>query len=259
MPSLIGLSPLTTGHPRLFQQTWVRSSRACYRTFNLPMARSLGFGSNPTNFSLLPGGRPFKTRFRFAYTYRFKLARQIKSLTHYTKGTRSLFRAPTDCRRSVSGSLSLPSSGCFSPFPHGTGSLSVAWEYLGLERGRPMFRQDFTCPALLKDLADAVSVRGYHPLMPNFPEGSGYINKATGLVRVRSPLLTESLRFPFLRVLRCFNSPRSPQHPMYSGANTTDVVGFPIRTSRDQSSLAAPPGLSQPNTSFIASMRQGIH
>src|SRR3954451_8936416 len=48
-------------------------------------------------------------------------------------------------------SLSLPSSGCFSPFPHGTGSLSVAEEYLGLEGGPPMFRQDFTCPALLKD------------------------------------------------------------------------------------------------------------
>lgn len=26
-------------------------------------------------------------------------------------------------------------------------------EYLGLDRGRPMFRQDFTCPALLKDLS----------------------------------------------------------------------------------------------------------
>ena len=25
-------------------------------------------------------------------------------------------------------------------------------EYLGLDRGRPIFRQDFTCPALLKDL-----------------------------------------------------------------------------------------------------------
>ena len=25
-------------------------------------------------------------------------------------------------------------------------------EYLGLESGLPMFRQDFTCPALLKDL-----------------------------------------------------------------------------------------------------------
>ncbi len=50
---MIGLSPLTTGHPRLFQQTWVRSSSTCYRTFNLPMARSLGFGSNPCNSSAL--------------------------------------------------------------------------------------------------------------------------------------------------------------------------------------------------------------
>ena len=29
-------------------------------------------------------------------------------------------------------------------------SLSVMYEYLGLEGGPPMFRQDFTCPALLK-------------------------------------------------------------------------------------------------------------
>ena len=28
-------------------------------------------------------------------------------------------------------------------------------EYLGLERGRPMFRQDFSCPALLKDPCEA--------------------------------------------------------------------------------------------------------
>ena len=97
--------------------------------------------------------RPVQTRFRCAYTYRLKLARQIKSLTHYTKGTWSPFQAPTVCRHSVSGSLSLPSSGCFSPFPHGTGSLSVGKEYLGLEGGPPMFRQDFTCPALLKSSA----------------------------------------------------------------------------------------------------------
>ena len=95
--------------------------------------------------------RPVQTRFRCAYTYRLKLARQTKSLTHYTKGTRSPLRASTVCRHSVSGSLSLPSSGCFSPFPHGTGSLSVMHEYLGLEGGPPTFRQDFTCPALLKD------------------------------------------------------------------------------------------------------------
>ena len=31
-------------------------------------------------------------------------------------------------------------------------SLSVVYEYLGLEGGPPIFRQDFTCPALLKSL-----------------------------------------------------------------------------------------------------------
>jgi hypothetical protein len=36
-------------------------------------------------------------------------------------------------------------------------------------------------------------------------------------------------------------------------------VGFPIRTSADQSFFAAPRGFSQRSTSFIASQRQGIH
>ena len=36
-------------------------------------------------------------------------------------------------------------------------------------------------------------------------------------------------------------------------------MGFPIRKSADQSSFAAPHGLSQRITSFIASQRQGIH
>ena len=61
--------------------------------------------------------------------------------------------APTACRHPVSGTISLPSSGCFSPFPHGTCSLSVTEEYLGLEGGPPTFRQGFTCPALLEDHA----------------------------------------------------------------------------------------------------------
>ena len=41
--------------------------------------------------------------------------------------------------------------------------------------------------------------------------------------------------------------------------NTRSKVGFPIRKSSDQSSFAAPQGLSQRTTSFIASQRQGIH
>ena len=36
-------------------------------------------------------------------------------------------------------------------------------------------------------------------------------------------------------------------------------MGFPIRTSADQSFFAAPHGFSQRSTSFIASQRQGIH
>ena len=34
-------------------------------------------------------GRPIQTRFRYASTYRLKLAAYYKSLTHYTKGTQS--------------------------------------------------------------------------------------------------------------------------------------------------------------------------
>src|SRR5690348_17683031 len=34
-PSLFSLSLLSSAHPHLLQQMWVRSSSACYRTFNL--------------------------------------------------------------------------------------------------------------------------------------------------------------------------------------------------------------------------------
>ena len=90
-----------------------------------------------------------------------------------------------------------PLPGFFSPFPHGTGSLSVDYEYLALEDGPPMFRQGFTCPALL--VATLVPpmifrIRGYHPLWPDFPDRSTKLDRLvpTGLFRVRSPLLTES-------------------------------------------------------------------
>ena len=121
--------------------------------------------------------------------------REIKGLAKSQSDLKS--SPPTACRHSVSGSISLPLSGCFSPFPHGTCSLSVIEEYLGLEGGPPTFRQDFSCPALLKDLEKTLPVRGYHPLWPAFPDRSGCFLQATGLVRVRSPLLTESRLMSF--------------------------------------------------------------
>ena len=58
--------------------------------------------------------------------------------------------APTACKRTVSGSISLPCQGCFPPFPHGTGPLSVFRECLALRDGPRGFGQDSSCPALLR-------------------------------------------------------------------------------------------------------------
>ena len=92
---------------------------------------------------------PYSDSVSLRLPYTVSLATENNSLTHYTKGTPSPLRALTACTYAVSGSISLPSPGFFSPFPHGTGSLSVDREYLALEDGPPMFRQDYTCPALL--------------------------------------------------------------------------------------------------------------
>ena len=83
-------------------------------------------------------------------------------------------RTPTACRRTVSGTISLPCLGYFSPFPYGTGSLSVFEEYLALPDGAGRFRQDFSGPALLRILRVLVNFRlqDYHLLWSNFPDSS---------------------------------------------------------------------------------------
>ena len=89
-----------------------------------------------------------------------------------------------------------PLPGFFSPFPHGTGALSVDHEYLALEDGPPIFGQDYTCPALLVVPLvplPTFHVRGCHPLRLPFPEHS-ITSKAKRyrLLPFRSPLLWES-------------------------------------------------------------------
>ena len=66
-----------------------------------------------------------------------------------------------------------------------------------MEGGPPTFRQGFSGPALLMDAKRSLPVRGCHPLWPAFPDGSGSSLGATGLVRVRSPLLAESRLMSF--------------------------------------------------------------
>ena len=130
----------------------------------------------------------------------------------------------------VSGSISLPLSGFFSPFPHGTGSLSVSREYLALPDGPGGFAQNSSCSALLRIPLgfNLLRVPDCHRLWSFFPERSSHKHRATawsynpmvalpqswfGLFPVRSPLLGESLvYFLFLQVLRCFSSLRSPPY-----------------------------------------------
>ena len=128
----------------------------------------------------------------------------------------------------VSGTISLPSLGFFSPFPHGTSSLSVASEYLALPDGPGGFPQGSSCPAVLRSHSKencifrygAVTLFGrpFHAVLltlfyPSFNlqtppspiESGDYCGPATPpspfgirrfrLFRVRSPLLSESRLF----------------------------------------------------------------
>src|SRR2546425_11961886 len=85
------------------------------------------------------------------------------------------YSPPTACKRVVSGTISLPSQGFFSPFPHGTGSLSVAGTYLVLGDGPPGFPQGSTCPAVLRNRTReplSFGLRGLHPVSPTIPDRS---------------------------------------------------------------------------------------
>ena len=96
---------------------------------------------------------------------------------------KTAYSPPTACKRVVSGTISLPSQGFFSPFPHGTGSLSVANKYLALPDGPGRFPQGSTCPAVLRShlrLKLHFHLRGCHPLWPAFPDCS--INAFLSLV-----------------------------------------------------------------------------
>ena len=131
-PSLISLSPLPSVHWNTFQRIPIRTSSWCYPTFILTKGRSLGFASTHSDYTAL---------LRLA----FASAPGLKPLTLPEKVTRRFIMqkarrhnqkiAPTACRQTVSGTISLLCSRCFSPFLHSTGSLSVSREYLALRDG----------------------------------------------------------------------------------------------------------------------------
>ena len=157
-----------------------------------------------------------------------------------------------------------PLPGFFSPFPHGTGSLSVDYEYLALEDGPPIFRQDFTCPALLVVPSvplPTFRIRGCHPLWPPFPERSAKSKaKRYRLLPFRSPLLCESrlISVPAVTEMFQFTGFALPDLCIQSGVTLAGRVS-PFGHLRIKACLPAPRSFSQAATSFIACNRQGIH
>ena len=208
-PSLISLSPLPSVHWNTFQRIPIRTSSWCYPTFILTKGRSLGFASTHSDYTAL---------LRLA----FASAPDLKSLTLPEKVTRRFIMqkarrhnqkiAPTACRQTVSGTISLLCSRCFSPFLHSTGSLSVSREYLALRDVPRWFTQNFSCSALLRIPLGFIkeSYTGLSPSTAVFSKTFYFLNRLPwrgpttpilpkqhrfGLFRVRSPLLAESLLF----------------------------------------------------------------
>ena len=82
--SLIGLSPLPTAHPPIFQHWWVRSSTKSYLRFNLAMGRSLRFGSRTCDSIAL-----FELAFATATPHGLTSPHIANSQAHSSKGTLS--------------------------------------------------------------------------------------------------------------------------------------------------------------------------
>ncbi len=217
------------------------------------------------------------------------------SSAHSSKGRPSGSQVipPTACKLMVSGTISLPSPGCFSPFPHGTSPLSVVRKCLALRGGPRRFTRDFTGPVLLGNTLwrlDRFQLRGCYLLWLRFPADSPtckFCNSMTasmhrlkgpttpiwqrhrpltpyrfGLHPFRSPLLRASLLLSFPRGTEMFQFPRFPLPVLcvqtgVTGHNPSLV--FQFGHPRVNACLTTHRGLSQPATSFIGSERQGIH
>ncbi len=156
----------------------------------------------------------------------------------------------------VSGTISLRCSRCFSPFPHGTGSLSVSREYLALADGPAGFAQGFTCPALLR-----VPLRFREASRTGLSPSAGALSSAFRSPRGRdvaalqppsgrdraglgwSPFARRYLGnhscFLFLRVLRCFSSPRWP--PGLAGMAGLPPAGLSHSETRGSKAVCASP------------------
>ena len=179
--SLIGLSPLTTGHPPGFQPWWVRASTRSYPRFTLPMARSLRFGSWARYSNAL-----FGLAFATAPPHGLTSQHTANSQAHSSKGTQSRHTHPKgECAtlpRLVGTRFQVlfhSAPAVLFTIPSRYYPLSVTREYLGLAGGPARFTRDFSGPVLLGCLSNeplTFRLRGSYPLRRTFRMSFAYIN-----------------------------------------------------------------------------------
>src|ERR671927_1438953 len=221
------------------------------------------------------------------------------SQAHSSKGTQSREQgkpcsdAPTACRHTVSGTISLPSRGTFhhsltvlSAIGHQgifrlsgwsrqihTGFLGPRATWVSLQRAA-----DVSTTGVLPSTPDLSHVLRLHqrfltrpvagrrqkrdPTTPHAQPLPGLTRIRFGLIRFRSPLLPESRLFSLPAGTEMFHFPAFPPHTLcvqvWVTAHDCCRVS-PFGHPRISARLAAPRGLSQPPTSFIGSWCQGIH
>ena len=86
----------------------------------------------------------------------------------------------------------------------------------------PHVQTGFHVPRPTQGFLEALRLRGYHPLRLTFPDHSASLPKTTGLFRVRSPLLAESLLMSFPPGTEMF------QFPGFASCNLCIQCRIPI-------------------------------
>lgn len=221
------------------------------------------------------------------------------SQAHSSKGTqsrrkdKSLRDAPTACRHTVSGTISLRSRGTFhhsltvlSAIGHQgifrlngwsrqihTGFLGPRATWVSLKRAA-----NVSATGVLPSTPDLSHVLRLHqrfltrptagrlqkrdPTTPHWQPLPGITPIRFGLIQFRSPLLPESRLFSLPAGTEMFHFPAFPPHCLCVQQRVTahdDCRVSPFGHPRIKARLTAPRGLSRPPTSFIGSWCQGIH
>ena len=269
---MIGLSLLHSAHPEAFQRLLVRASITCYRDFTLAKCRSPGFASAHADSTPSSGSLSLRMRASSRLSSPAKATRRLIM----QKARRHALKARSDRLRAhgfriyfnlLGGVLfTFPSRYWYAIGLAGVFSLA-GWSrriQAGLHVSRPTQDAARGTKASATGLSPSAAPLSRRPRLASVPPQARSYNPGDarrrprfGLLPFRSPLLGESLDyFLFLRVLRCFSSPRSP--PPTERGIPAKPVGCPIRRPADQRPLAPTRGLSQLVTSFIASASQGI-